>query len=505
MIKSSVIDKLYEADLCQAIGRVYTDASYKIRNNGTAEGCSPFKNERTPSFKVSNVKNIWKDFGSGKGGTSIIDFIQEYKGVDFLEAVKIACETLNVPIEYEKETDEQKEKRAQKQSLTQILKKTAEIYRQNFVSLPPESEAKKYMLSRNFTDEIVDNFGIGYALAGLYEAFKEQAIVSDGEALGLLRKNSQGNYYDFFKGRIIFPICDKYGHCVGFGGRILTNDKKQPKYINSAESDLFDKSNLLYGFHLARNTIANTGEVYLVEGYTDVMRMHQIGFANTVATLGTALTPQHLAQLKKLCRKVIIFRDSDSAGQTAAERDLELILQAGLFAELVVFPSENKEDPDSIGQRPNAVELIKYSRNDAILHLIGEAYRAALDRYTEKHGERKKPLLLPEDKKNLTELAGKLVGCIPDDTTREAYTEQLKELFKIKIASKPEKFEKQYFKTPEIIIDMGEKNSPLSRPVGDGDGSLDFYLFPDEVESTLWQSLISLLKLYSICRTSSFR
>lgn len=472
MIKSSVIDKLYEADLCQAIGMVYTDASYKIRNNGTAEGCSPFKNERTPSFKVSNVKNIWKDFGSGKGGTSIIDFVQAYKGVDFLEAVKLACETLNIPIEYEKETDEQKEKRTQKQSLTQILKKTAEIYRQNFVSLPPESEAKKYMLSRNFTDEIVDNFGIGYALAGLYEAFKKQAIVSDGEALGLLRKNNQGNYYDFFKGRIIFPICDKYGHCVGFGGRILTNDKKQPKYINSAESDLFDKSNLLYGFHLARNTIANTGEVYLVEGYTDVMRMHQIGFANTVATLGTALTPQHLAQLKKLCRKVIIFRDSDSAGQTAAERDLQLILQAGLFAELVVFPSEDKEDPDSIGQRPNAVELIKYSRNDAILHLIGEAYRAALDRYTEKHGESKKALLLPEDKKNLTELAGKLVGCIPDDTTREAYTEQLKEMFNVKITPKKEEKPKHSNNSPRV-----------QRGEGSGiDGSLDNYLFPDEVE-----------------------
>ena len=473
MIKSSVIDKLYEADLCQAIGRVYTDTSYKIRNNGTAEGCSPFKNERTPSFKVSNVKNIWKDFGSGKGGTSIIDFIQAYKGVDFLEAVKIACETLNIPVEYEKETDEQKEKRTQKQSLTQILKKTAEIYRQNFVSLPPESEAKKYMLSRNFSDEIVDNFGIGYALAGLYEAFKEQAIVSDGEALGLLRKNSQGNYYDFFKGRIIFPICDKYGHCVGFGGRILTNDKKQPKYINSAESDLFDKSNLLYGFHLARNTIANTGEVYLVEGYTDVMRMHQIGFANTVATLGTALTPQHLAQLKKLCRKVIIFRDSDSAGQTAAERDLQLILQAGLFAELVVFPSEDKEDPDSIGQRPNAVELIKYSRNDAIVHLIGEAYRTALDRYTEKHGESKKPLLLPEDKKNLTELAGKLVGCIPDNTTREAYTEQLKEMFNIKVSAVKSQASEVRPKVSEVRV---------QRTVFSNDGSLDNYLFPDEVE-----------------------
>ena len=473
MIKSSVIDKLYEADLCQAIGRVYTDASYKIRNNGTAEGCSPFKNERTPSFKVSNVKNIWKDFGSGKGGTSIIDFIQAYKGVDFLEAVKISCEALNIPIEYEKETDEQKEKRAQKQSLTQILKKTAEIYRQNFVSLPPESEAKKYMLSRNFSDEIVDNFGIGYALAGLYEAFKEQAIVSDGEALGLLRKNNQGNYYDFFKGRIIFPISDKYGHCVGLGGRILTNDKKQPKYINSPESAIFDKSNLLYGFHLARNTIANTGEVYLVEGYTDVMRMHQIGFSNTVATLGTALTPQHLAQLKKLCRKMIIFRDSDSAGRTAAERDLQLILQAGLFAELVVIQSESKEDPDSIGQRPEAVELIKASRTDAIVHLIGEAYRAALDRYTEKHGESKKALLLPEDKKNLTELAGKLVGCIPDNTTREAYTEQLKEMFNIKVSSVKSQVSEVRPKVSEVRV---------QRTVFSNDGSLDNYLFPDEVE-----------------------
>jgi len=473
MIKSSVIDKLYEADLCQAIGRVYTDASYKIRNNGTAEGCSPFKNERTPSFKVSNVKNIWKDFGSGKGGTSIIDFIQSYKGVDFLEAVKLACETLNIPIEYEKETDEQKEKRAQKQSLTQILKKTAEIYRQNFVSLPPESEAKKYMLSRNFSDEIVDNFGIGYALAGLYEAFKEQAIVSDGETLGLLRKNNQGNYYDFFKGRIIFPISDKYGHCVGFGGRCVGANSNSPKYLNSPESAIFNKSELLYGFHLARNTIANTGEVYLVEGYTDVMRMHQIGFANTVATLGTALTPQHLAQLKKLCRKVIIFRDSDSAGQTAAERDLQLILQVGLFAELVVIKSESKEDPDSIGQRPEAVELIKASRTDAIVHLIGEAYRAALDRYTEKHGESKKPLLLPEDKKNLTELAGKFVGCIPDDTTREAYTEQLKEMFNIKVSAIKSQASEVRPKVSEVRV---------QRTVFSNDGSLDNYLFPDEVE-----------------------
>ena len=368
-IKNEIIDKIYECDLCEAIGRIYHEPSYKILSNGTAKGLSPFTNERTPSFVVSNVKGIWKDFASGKGGKSVIEFIQAYKGMDFPEAVKLSCEVLNIPIEYEKETEAQKAKRQEKKSLGEIIAFVKENYKEN---LPKLSLAHKYMQERGFSQEILSDFEIGYALAGMYEVLKERGQVSEGVALGVLKAYQNGGYYDFFKGRIIFPISDKHGHCVGFGGRVMPSEAKEgaPKYLNSPESEVFHKSELLYGFHLARNSMAQRGEVYLVEGYTDVMRMHQIGLRNCVATLGTALSAQHLDQIKKLCKKLIIFRDSDNAGATAAYRDMGLALEAGLFVERVVFPSKSKEDPDSIGQREGAVALIESARCDAVLHYL---------------------------------------------------------------------------------------------------------------------------------------
>ena len=409
-IKNEIIDKIYECDLCEAIGRIYHDPSYKIQSNGTAKGLSPFTNERTPSFVVSNVKGIWKDFASGKGGKSVIEFVQAYKGMDFPEAVKLACEVLNIPIEYEKETEAQKAKRQEKKSLGEIITFIKEKYKEN---LPKLSLAQKYMQERGFSDEILSDFEIGYALAGMYEVLKERGQVSEGVALGVLKAYQNGGYYDFFKGRIIFPISDKHGHCVGFGGRVMPSEAKEgaPKYLNSPESEVFHKSELLYGFHLARNSMAQRGEVYLVEGYTDVMRMHQIGLRNCVATLGTALSAQHLDQIKKLCKKLIIFRDSDNAGATAAYRDMGLALEAGLFVERVVFPSKSKEDPDSIGQREGAVALIESARCDAVLHYLQGAYEEALGRAETKG---KKVILMPEDKKRLSDLAMELIGKIPD-------------------------------------------------------------------------------------------
>ena len=162
-IKNEIIDKIYECDLCEAIGRVYHDPSYKILSNGTAKGLSPFVNERTPSFVVSNVKMIWKDFASGRAGKSVIDFIQAYKNLDFPEAVKLSCEVLNIPIEYEKETEEQREKRQKKKTLKEIISSVKEIYKEN---LPKLSHAQKYMQERGFSEEILSDFEIGYALAG---------------------------------------------------------------------------------------------------------------------------------------------------------------------------------------------------------------------------------------------------------------------------------------------------------------------------------------------------
>ena len=467
-IKNEIIDKIYECDLCEAIGRIYHDPSYKILSNGTAKGLSPFVNERTPSFVVSNVKGIWKDFASGKGGKSVIEFVQAYKGMDFPEAVKLSCEVLNIPIEYEKETEAQKAKRQEKKSLGEIIAFIKENYKEN---LPKLSLAQKYMQERGFSDEILSDFEIGYALAGMYEVLKERGQVSEGVALGVLKAYQNGGYYDFFKGRIIFPISDKHGHCVGFGGRVMPSEAKEgaPKYLNSPESEVFHKSELLYGFHLARNSMAQRGEVYLVEGYTDVMRMHQIGLRNCVATLGTALSAQHLAEIKKLCKKLIIFRDSDKAGATAAYRDMGLALEAGLFVERVVFPSEHKEDPDSIGQREGAVALIESARCDAVLHYLQVAYEEALVRADTKG---KKVILMPEDKKRLSDLALELIGKIPDVVTREAYMEQVKARFGIKVAIEKPKEEKTYLETPRFNF------SGFS---GDID-PLENYQFPKEVE-----------------------
>lgn len=467
-IKNEIIDKIYECDLCEAIGRIYHDPSYKILSNGTAKGLSPFTNERTPSFVVSNVKGIWKDFASGKGGKSVIEFIQAYKGMDFPEAVKLSCEVLNIPIEYEKETEAQKAKRQEKKSLGEIIAFIKENYKEN---LPKLSHAQKYMQERGFSDEILSDFEIGYALAGMYEVLKERGQVSEGVALGVLKAYQNGGYYDFFKGRIIFPISDKHGHCVGFGGRVMPSEAKEgaPKYLNSPESEVFHKGELLYGFHLARHSMAQRGEVYLVEGYTDVMRMHQIGLRNCVATLGTALSAQHLDQIKKLCKKLIIFRDSDNAGATAAYRDMGLALEAGLFVERVVFASEGKEDPDSIGQREGAVALIEAARCDAVLHYLQGAYEEAFGRAETKG---KKVILMPEDKKRLSDLALELIGKIPDEVTREAYMEQVKARFGIKVAIEKPKEEKTYLETPRFNF------SGFS---GDID-PLEDYQFPKEVE-----------------------
>ena len=468
-IKNEIIDKIYECDLCEAIGRVYLDASYKILSNGTAKGLSPFVNERTPSFVVSNVKMIWKDFASGRAGKSVIDFIQAYKNLDFPEAVKLSCEVLNIPIEYEKETEAQKAKRQEKKSLLEILQDVKKNYLEN---LPKLSHAQKYMQERGFSQEILSDFEIGYALAGMYEVLKERGQVSEGVALGVLKAYQNGGYYDFFKGRIIFPISDKHGHCVGFGGRVMPGEAKEgaPKYLNSPESEVFHKSELLYGFHLARNSMAQRGEVYLVEGYTDVMRMHQIGLRNCVATLGTALSAQHLAEIKKLCKKLIIFRDSDKAGETAAYRDMGLALEAGLFVERVVFPSKSKEDPDSIGQREGAVALIEGARCDAVLHYLQGAYEEALVRADTKG---KKVILMPEDKKRLSDLAMELIGKIPDVVTRDAYMEQVKARFGIKVA-----IEKPKEKPKEEVQSLTEILNSLR---GDID-PLEDYQFPKEVE-----------------------
>ncbi|MFJ1424857.1 DNA primase [Capnocytophaga canimorsus] len=484
-ISEKTIDKIYEVPLTEAIGKIYNDTSYKINGN-IAKGNSPFNSERTSSFSVINSKGIWKDFSSGKGGNNFISFVMEYKKVDYPEAVKICAEALHINIEYEEETEVAKQKREEKQTALQLLDKTSKLFQQNFQQASSENWWKQYMLERGFTEETLQSFQIGYALHGqLYEIFKEQGVVTLAEEVSLLNKDTSGNYYPVFRDRIMFPICDLRGHCVGFGGRVNpqyvqkceSEGKKAPaKYLNSAENPYFNKSKLLYGLHLARKSMLDTKEVYLVEGYTDVMRMHQIGLLQTVAPMGTALTDEQISIIKKHCNKVILFRDFDPAGQQAAFRDMQLLLKAGLFVQLVVPTGNNvKEDPDSIGLRKDALDFIQSARKDALIHIIEKEYNEAVNKSIETYGKKKKVTLIPEDKKSLTTLAKELISIIPDETVREIYQETIQYLFGLKIPiEKPKKEAKKTIVNP-TNVDTDKQHQYL----------IEAYDLPDDVAENI--------------------
>ncbi|MFK8302666.1 DNA primase [Capnocytophaga stomatis] len=487
-ISEKTIDKIYEVPLTEAIGKIYNDASYKINGN-IAKGNSPFNSERTSSFSVINSKGIWKDFSSGKGGNNFISFVMEYKKVDYPEAVKICAEALNIAVEYEEETEAAKEKREKKQSLSNILEKTNQIFLKNFQNLSHDFPAKKYMLERGFTDEIIDLFQIGYALPGsLYGFMKENAIVSQGEELGLVRPNKNGaGHYEFFARRIIFPICDIRGHCVGFGGRVTPAGnpspfqggegdviRKEAKYINSPDSEIFNKGKLLYGLHLARKSMLDTKEVYLVEGYTDVMRMHQIGLLQTIAPMGTALTDEQISIIKKHCNKVILFRDFDPAGQQAAFRDMQLLLKAGLFVELVAPAGNNeKEDPDSIGlTKENPIQYIKARKTDALLYFVEQKYNELkAEQGIEESSKKKKFRFLPELAKKFSDYVVDIVSVISDTYTKENYIEIICDDFEISKKSITDGIKKQedsfFYKQKQIDL------KDVTR----------FYEFPAEVKN----------------------
>ncbi|MDT9499156.1 DNA primase [Capnocytophaga canimorsus] len=479
-ISEKTIDKIYEVPLTEAIGKIYNDTSYKINGN-IAKGNSPFNSERTSSFSVINSKGIWKDFSSGKGGNNFISFVMEYKKVDYPEAVKICAEALNIAIEYEEETEAAKEKREKKQTALQLLDKTSKLFQQNFQQASSENWWKQYMQDRGFTEETLQSFQIGYSLHGqLYEIFKEQGVVTLAEEVSLLNKDASGNYYSVFRDRIMFPICDLRGHCVGFGGRVNpqyvqkceSEGKKAPaKYLNSAENPYFNKSKLLYGLHLARKSMFDTKEVYLVEGYTDVMRMHQIGLLQTVAPMGTALTDEQISIIKKHCNKVILFRDFDPAGQQAAFRDMKILLKAGLFVEILPNPSEGgaKSDPDTIGLREDAFEYIKSSKTDALLYFVKRKYeQLKAEQGFEESGKKKKFRFLPELAKKFSDYVVDIVSVISDNYTKENYIEIICDNFEV---------------SKKSVLDSLKQETKSERKQFYGQDIAEIYDFPAEIEN----------------------
>ncbi|HAW52824.1 MAG TPA: DNA primase, partial [Flavobacteriales bacterium] len=330
------------------------------------KGLSPFSDERTPSFMVSPVKQIWKDFSSGKGGNAVT-FIMEHEHFTYPEAVKYLAKKYNIEIEEIEQTNEQKEEANERESLY-LVNEFASEYFQKILFKTDQGQAIgfSYFKERGFSNETIKKFNLGYALDD-WGAFTEEAL-KQGYLIEYLEKTGltivkDDKRFDRFKGRVIFPIHSMSGRVLGFGGRILGADKKAAKYVNSPESEVYHKSKVLFGLFHAKQSIAKEDNCYLVEGYTDVIQLHQKGLKNVVASSGTALTSEQIRLINRLTKNITVLFDGDEAGIRASIRGIDLILEQGMNVKVCSFPQG--EDPDSFARQNTLEELTLFLEENA--------------------------------------------------------------------------------------------------------------------------------------------
>ena len=358
MISKNTIDLVFET---ARVEEVLGDFVQLKKSGSNFKGLSPFTDERSPSFMVSPVKQIWKDFSSGKGG-NVVAFLMEHEHFTYPEAIKYLAKKYNIEIEETEQTDEQKQLLDERESMY-LVSEFASTYFQNTMLKTDQGKAigLSYFKERGFTDETIKKFGLGYCLDE-WDAFTSEAI-RKGYKLDYLEKTGltivKGEkQFDRFKGRVMFPIQSMSGRVLGFGGRILTSDKKAAKYLNSPESDIYHKSKVLYGIYHAKQFIAKEDNCYLVEGYTDVIQFHQTGIQNVVSSSGTSLTSEQIRLINRLTKNITVLFDGDAAGMRAAIRGIDLILEQGMNVKVVVFPEG--EDPDSFAKKNSHTELEEY-------------------------------------------------------------------------------------------------------------------------------------------------
>jgi len=358
VITRESIDKVLDtARLEEVIG----DFVQLKRSGSNFKGLSPFTKERSPSFMVSPVKQIWKDFSSGKGG-NVLSFLMEHEQFTYPEAIRYLAKRYNIEIEETERTDAEKEIAQEKESLFIISEFAAQYFQQQLWQTEPgKAIGLSYFRERAFTPETIQRFGLGYSPEqkdAFAQVAQQQGYQMDRvEKTGLVLSGDYG-LVDRFRGRVMFPIQSLSGRVLGFGGRILGNDKKVAKYLNSPESDIYQKSKVLYGIYHARQAIAKKDNCYLVEGYTDVIQFHQSGIENTVASSGTALTVDQIRLIQRLTRNVTVLFDGDAAGLRASLRGIDMILEAGMNVRVCSFPYG--EDPDSFARRHTTEDLQAY-------------------------------------------------------------------------------------------------------------------------------------------------
>ena len=360
MIDQETIQRIMDA---ARIEEVIGDFVSLKKRGANHIGCCPFHNEKTPSFYVSPSKGIFKCFGCGEAG-DVVKFLMKHEHYTYPEALRWLAQKYNIEIHEEEQTEEQKERQNERDALFHV----SEFAQKYFADLLYNDEMGRavglsYFHSRGLSDEVIKNFGLGYCLDE-WSNFTDHArkngysdAVLEKTGLTIFKEESK-KAYDRFRGRVMFPIYSISGRVLGFSGRVLSSEKQAAKYVNSPDSDIYNKSRILYGLYQARSAISKTNKCYLVEGNIDVISMHQSGVENTVASCGTSLTTEQIRLIKRYTPNVTVLYDGDSAGIKAALRAVNLLFAEGMHVRCVLFP--DGEDPDSYAQKYGSSALQDY-------------------------------------------------------------------------------------------------------------------------------------------------
>jgi DNA primase len=372
LISKNTIQKVFETALVE---EVIGDFVQLKKSGSNFKGLSPFSEERTPSFMVSPAKQIWKDFSSGKGGT-VITFLMEHEQFTYPEAIKYIANKYNIEVEETQKTAEQISEDNEKESLFLISDFAKNHFKKNLFLAEGKTIALSYLKERGFNDSTIEKFEIGYSVKKI-DDFSSNANKA-GYKINYLEKTGltivkESNNIDRFRGRIIFPIRSMSGRVLGFGGRILGASKNIAKYINSPESLIYQKSKVLYGIFESKQSIVKEDNCYLVEGYTDVIKMYQSGITNVVASSGTALTESQIRLINRLTKNITVVFDGDEAGSRATLRGIDLILEQGMNVKICNLPKN--EDPDSFVSDKNLDEVKLYFEENSKDFIV---YKASL-------------------------------------------------------------------------------------------------------------------------------
>ena len=421
MIDQATIQKIFDtADIYEVI----SEFVHLKKRGVNYVGCCPFHNEKTGSFTVSPAKGIYKCFGCGKGG-NVVNFIMEHEQMSYIEALRWLAAKYNIPIEERELTEDEKREKSERESMLIVTSYAEDFFVEQLLHTDEgQSVGLSYFHRRGLDEKTIEKFGLGYCpeawdaftKAALEKGYKQEFLVKTG-----LTIESERGLFDRFRARVMFPIRDIAGKIIAFGGRIMTNDKKSAKYLNSPESEIYHKSRTLYGIYFAKRCIVQQNRCYLVEGYLDVISFHQKGIENTVASSGTSLTVEQIRLIRRLTPNVTIIYDGDAAGIKASLRGIDLVLEEGLNVRVVSLPEG--EDPDSYAQTHTTEEIQEYIATHETDFIHFKTHLLLQQAGTD-----------PIERARLITDIVRTISLIPDNITRSVYVQETAAQMKVEEA-----------------------------------------------------------------------